>query len=176
MNRLVTETLAGALGFCVFAGSAMAQSNQPINLRANLTGFQEVPSKLTTGTGRFSGTVSADRTSITYELTFSNLQSAPSASHIHFGQAGVNGGVFVFLCGGGGKPDCAAGGGTVSGTIVPGDILATNPDQGIRPGNMGDAVNALRSGDTYVNIHTANFPGGEIRGQVHAFPPFFDRH
>ncbi len=167
--------LASALGLCAFAGLALAQSNAPINLRANLSGFQEVPSKLSKGTGTFTATISADRTSITYTETFSGLSAAAQASHIHFGQPGVSGGIFVFLCGGGGKPDCPANGGTVTGTIVAADILATNPDQGIHAGNMEDAVSALRSGDTYVNVHTSTFPAGEIRGQVHAFPAFFGR-
>jgi CHRD domain len=30
-------------------------------------------------------------------------------------------------------------------------------------------LEAIRSGNTYVNVHTANFPSGEIRGQVKVY-------
>ncbi len=33
---------------------------------------------------------------------------------------------------------------------------------------MSDAVRSLRKGAVYANVHTATFPGGEIRGQVNA--------
>jgi hypothetical protein len=37
-------------------------------------------------------------------------------------------------------------------------------DQGIR--SWEDFLQSLVGGQTYLNIHSANFPGGEIRGQV----------
>jgi hypothetical protein len=169
MSRLIHAAIWSAAALCVSMGTAAAQSGFPIHLRAKLTGFEEVPSKLTTGTGTFQAAISADRTSIPYTLTFSNLSAAATASHIHFGQPGVAGGIFAFLCGGGGKPACPGTGGTVSGTIVAADILATSPDQGIRAGNMGDAIQALLSGNTYTNVHTPTFPSGEIRGPFFGF-------
>ena len=33
---------------------------------------------------------------------------------------------------------------------------------------MSDAVRSLRKGAVYANVHTATFPGGEIRGQINA--------
>ena len=32
-------------------------------------------------------------------------------------------------------------------------------------------LDAMRAGDTYVNVHTTQFPGGEIRGQIAAHGP-----
>jgi hypothetical protein len=32
--------------------------------------------------------------------------------------------------------------------------------------SYADLVAAIRAGDTYVNVHTTQFPGGEIRGQL----------
>ena len=41
------------------------------------------------------------------------------------------------------------------------------PDgQGIAPGEFSKVIEAIRSGVTYVNVHSMKFPPGEIRGQV----------
>ncbi len=132
------------------------------NMRTRLGGFQEVPAVSTTGRGEFRGTINGQ--SISFRLTYLGLEGAATAGHLHFGQSGVNGGVIAFLCGGGGKPACPASG-TVAGDISAADILGP-ADQGIEPGNIAEAIRALRSGAIYVNVHTTKFPNGEIRGQV----------
>ena len=38
--------------------------------------------------------------------------------------------------------------------------------QGIGPGDFAKLIDAIRSGVTYVNVHTPMFPAGEIRGQI----------
>jgi hypothetical protein len=49
-------------------------------------------------------------------------------------------------------------------------LPATNGDsvipQGINPADLGALITAIRSGDTYINVHSTTFPSGEIRGQV----------
>jgi CHRD domain len=134
-----------------------------------MTGFNEVPPILTNGTGTFQLTLHG--TSATFTETFSNLTSPVLQSHIHFAERGVNGGVFVFLCtnlgnGPAGTAACPAGGGTVTGTITAASIIGV-PTQNIPAGDFGALGRILRSGDAYVNVHTKNFPAGEIRGQVH---------
>ena len=81
---------------------------------------------------------------------------------------GVNGGVSAFFCGGGGKPACPTPSGTVTGVIVPADIVGPAA-QGINPGEptaFDELVRAIRSGFAYANVHTTRWPGGEIRGQL----------
>jgi len=36
----------------------------------------------------------------------------------------------------------------------------------VSAGDFAGALRIIASGDAYVNVHTTNFPGGEIRGQV----------
>jgi hypothetical protein len=132
-------------------------------LEANLNGFQQVPSVLSNGRGTFTATIKNG--SISYKLTYSGLSSPVTAAHIHFAQRGVNGGVIAFLCGGGNAPACPPNGGTVTGTITAADILAI-PTQGLAAGDFAGAVRAIKSGNTYVNVHSTNFPEGEIRGQI----------
>ncbi|MGH8247216.1 MAG: CHRD domain-containing protein, partial [Gammaproteobacteria bacterium] len=133
-------------------------------LNARLTGFQEVPAVSTEGRGDFRATINEAGTSISFRLRFSGLSSATSAAHIHLGQRDVNGGVLAFLCGGGGKPACPMAG-TVEGTIVAADVTGLTA-QGIAAGEFAEVVRAIRAGVVYVNVHTTNFPNGEVRGQI----------
>jgi len=122
------------------------------------------------GHGNFEAEINEDGT-ISFSLTYARMSSQVVQAHIHFGASMTNGGVAVFLCGGT-KPACPASG-TVTGTITATDVSvlpATNGDsvipQGIEPGDLAGLIKAIRHGDTYVNVHTAMFPTGEIRGQV----------
>ena len=53
----------------------------------------------------------------------------------------------------------------MSGTIVAADIQAVTA-QGIATGEMNEVLKALAKGVSYVNVHSATFPTGEMRGQV----------
>jgi hypothetical protein len=136
---------------------------------ASLSGFSEVPPILTDGTGTFHAKVHGN--SLTYTESFSKLTSPVTQSHIHFAQRGVNGGIFLFLCsnlgnGPAGTPACPAGGGTVTRTVTAADFVAVAA-QNVPAASLTSAVRILGSGDAYANVHTVNFPAGEIRGQVH---------
>jgi hypothetical protein len=164
MKKVWIYTLLAAFSLFALTGSVTQADSEDNTFKARLNGFQEVPSKLTNGHGTFTATLNGS--TISYSLTFSALSTPAVASHIHFAQRGVNGGIFAFLCGGGGKPACPAAGGTVTGTIAAADILAPSPDQGLAAGDFAGAVRAIRSGNTYVNVHSTRFPAGEIRGQI----------
>jgi hypothetical protein len=136
---------------------------------ARLTGFHEVPAVFTNGKGTLRLRLRTDR--VDFTLRYSNLSLNPAAAHLHLGERHVNGGVFVFLCGGGGQPACPAStSGTVEGSFTAANILAPavgGVPQGLPAGNLEAAKRAIRAGAAYVNIHTPpNWPGGEIRGQV----------
>jgi len=148
---------------CAFASTGRRQ------IRATLRGFNEVPAKFTAGQGSFRAIIDQTARTITFTLTFSGLSGPPTASHIHFAQKDVNGGVQVFFCDGTGHPACPTGtSGTITGTVTAADVIATVPDQGIENGEFDKLVQAILAGKTYVNIHSAQFPGGEIRGQISA--------
>ena len=134
--------------------------------RAELVGFEEVPPILTNGAGHFQARLIDDGTALEYQLSYGDLSSPVTAAHIHFGQEGVNGEILVFLCGGDDTPACPIGGGTVSGVITSRDVLGI-PEQGVEAGDFSGLVRILQNGMAYVNVHTTNFPAGEIRGQVH---------
>src|SRR5215470_4543845 len=162
---------AAVIGLTVTAASA---DEPTIHATAKLNGFHEVTPKLTNGTGTFSATVQGGQ--LTYTLTYSNLSTPAFMAHIHFAQKGVNGGIFIWLCGTPNTPfagppgtkTCPPGGGTVQGTITAAGVVAipVSADQGVSAGDFAGAVRILESGDAYVNVHTNRYPGGEIRGQV----------
>ncbi len=162
MKRAVYGVV-GVLALMTLTVSPTSAEDSGGSLAAKLIGFNEVPANLTTGTGTFTATVSAS--AISYRLTYSSLAAPATASHIHFAQPRVSGGIFAFLCGGGGKPACPPGGGTVTGTITAADVLGL-PGQGLSAGDFAGALLIIRSGNAYVNVHTTRFPAGEIRGQV----------
>jgi hypothetical protein len=144
--------------------AAPAAYSQTERFSASLSGAQEVPPINTAGTGAFEMTI--QQGTITFSLTFADLSSPLAVAHLHFAPSKVNGGVMIFLCGGGGQPDCpATTEGTITGTITAANV--TGPEaQGIAPGDLDSALEAVRAGLAYANMHTANFGSGEIRGQV----------
>jgi hypothetical protein len=163
--------LAVAL-LCLSAAIAVAAEKS--HLRAKLTGIEEAngPSTvITNGTGTFRATINDDST-ITYTLTYKNLSSALTQAHIHIGATKLNGGVSIFLCSNVGGPvgtpacpDDATHSGSVSRTVGAADVIGP-ANQGVGVGDMADVVRAIASHVTYANVHTANHPGGEIRGQI----------
>jgi hypothetical protein len=147
----------------VVATTAVAGNGK--NAKAKLTSFEEVPAVSTNGSGEFKAKVRSNE--IEYTLSYEDLSAAPAQAHIHFGQRSVNGGISAFLCGGDSKPPCPPAPATVTGTIEPQDVIGPE-SQGIAPGEFDELVRAMRAGVTYANVHTTNFPGGEIRGQIKA--------
>jgi hypothetical protein len=157
--------LIGILATLALVGTVLAPmvaGDSPNRFRASLNGFLETPSVSTAGSGSIA--VRIDGETIHYRLTYRNLTGTPMFAHIHFARPDVAGGVAAFLCGGGGKAACPASG-SISGTIVPADVVGPE-DQGISPGEYAEFVRSIRAGAAYANVHTPDFGSGEIRGNL----------
>ena len=139
-------------------------SSQTERFSASLAGANEVPPVNTAGTADFQMT--NHHGTIAFSLNFADLSGNPAAAHLHFAPSKVAGGVMIWLCGGGGQPACPAStSGTITGTITAANV--TGPvAQGIAAGDLDSALEAVRDGLSYANMHTPNFGSGEIRGQV----------
>ncbi len=154
--------------------STVAGDDNVTTLTAELRGVNEVPAINSNATATFTAVIHEDGP-ITFTETFQNLTSPAIFSHIHFGKNHVAGGIMIFLCGGGGQPACpAATSGTFSGTITSANVTGPTA-QGITAGDLASALRAIRQNAGYVNLHSVNFPGGEIRGQVIVHPGDDDR-
>jgi hypothetical protein len=154
-----------AAGFLAWsAGTGIADGGRV--LRAELSAFSEVPAISSLASGDFKLKISRDGTSVEYELSYENMQAPVLFAHIHLGQRDVNGGIMAFLCGGNTKPaPCPTPSGEVTGTVVAADIIGP-AGQGVAAGEFAEFIRALRAGKAYANVHSQQFPGGEIRGQI----------
>src|SRR4051812_27200366 len=139
---LLSSALLGMAGV-VAAVAVAGHSASPIELTAKLNSKQEVPNprgEPVRAGGSFSAALTG--TTLTWKLTYSHLSGAGTAAHIHSGAKRKSGPVIVPLCG-----PCAA---SAAGKVT---VSAA-------------AAKALQGNDTYVNVHTAKNPNGEIRGQI----------
>jgi hypothetical protein len=157
-------------GLVLGAGSVWADGGGAQRVRARLEPRNEVPAVSSPASGNFSATIKYFNDTVEYELSYRNLQAPVTQAHIHFAQPNVNGGIMVWLCGSATNPGPAGTqpcpqSGEISGVIVPANVGAI-PTQGIAVGEFDEFVRALRTGFAYVNVHTAQSTGGEIRGQV----------
>jgi hypothetical protein len=137
-------------------------------LTAPLSGYNEAPLTFASpASGQFTGTVSADGTSIDFELTYDGFADGNTvgAAHIHLGGQALSGGVTVFLCGGGGRPACTTPSGDFTGTITAANVGGID-SQDLVAGDLPKLLEAMAAGATYVNVHTSRHGGGEIRGQI----------
>jgi hypothetical protein len=159
--------------FVVFAVAALMLAGLAIadphgrNFRANLDSYHETSLSLSTsGTGSFRARLNHEGDQLTYELQYSGLEGGNVLfAHVHLGQIGTTGGVMFFLCGGGGRPACPNPPATVTGTVTASDVIGPS-GQGVAPGEFEEAIDAMRDGAAYANVHTTVYPSGEIRGQI----------
>jgi hypothetical protein len=168
--RVKLAVAIAVLGATVVAvtGALAGGGDKPIRVR--LTGYQEVPAISTAAHGVFRAKLKVGQGEIAYKLSYADLSGAVQQAHIHLGQEAVNGGISVFLCtnlgnGPAGTQPCPPAPATITGTIRAPDVIGP-AGQGLAPGEFGELVNAIRAGVTYVNVHSAPFPAGEIRAQL----------
>jgi hypothetical protein len=150
-------TLAMAFGL-----AACGSSNPATHFRANMNAANEVGGVTSNGTGTADYTV--DGGTVSFTVTFSGLSANANNAHIHVGPAGVNGGVTVPFS----SQIPHAMSGTFSGTFTAANVAAASTSDGgfgVDAGDYNGLLQLMRAGDTYTNIHTSNYPNGEIRGQ-----------
>lgn len=129
------------------------------NFKAKLSGKDEVPSHKTKASGKAEFKLSKDGKELSYKLHVKNIMDA-NAAHIHMGKKGVNGPPLVGLFNAEKK-------GKFSGMLAEGIITDKDLLGDLKGKPLDELVQMMRSGDTYVNVHTEGFPEGEIRGQIH---------
>ena len=160
MNKLKLIALSCVLSFALIScEEEETLQNSVDNTDFALTGAQAIPASNSTAGGTIKGTYNKKEKTFTYTLAWNGLSGNITAAHIH----GVADRGFVAIPV---APLAAYANGIVQ-TITG----FTNGPSGSFTGNLyvdGTVVKEhdLLAGKFYVDIHTAAFPGGEIRGQI----------
>lgn len=148
----------------------------PMTFVGSLAGANEVPTVASPGTG--SATVVLDSTAQTIRVnaTFSGLTSNDVAAHIHCcAPLGTNAGVATTVPAFPGFPLGVTSGSYSSAVFDLTQPTIYNPafvtlEGGTIPQAEAALIAGIEHGMTYLNIHTTNNPGGEIRGQLEPVP------
>ena len=146
-TTLRISNLSAAIALAALAGCAemhkMFHGSEPVGAPHHITlsGSHEVPAVTTPASGSGTVTVAANCT-VTAKITVTGMTA--TAAHIHEAAAGANGPV-----------------------IVPFTKTADNVFEAPAGAKMTESQCAAhRAGNTYVNVHSAKNPGGEVRAQL----------
>ena len=136
---------ASRMGLALVSIFLVGQANATMYvLSGDMDVFQALtnPDNIGSGTGTIAGDYDDVTNSLNYTITWMDLTSDVNNMHFHVAPVGVSGGVDLGIPSPWSSPQVG------SATLT--DTQETN----------------LLSGNWYVNVHTLDFPGGEIRGQV----------
>ena len=148
------------------AGTALADSNKGLDFEGHPSAAQEVadPAVASRGEGRVRARFARDLSKVGVEVKVKKLTSAVTAAHLHCESAGANGGVILDL-----KPETGGTSGRIVRARFDNDKLADVDCLGAC-GIKITTIAALRfaadRGCIYANVHTKNFPAGEVRAQL----------
>ena len=142
MKSTILRSALTALACATVLAIASPSMAAMINFKASLSGKSEVPPNASPATGSVTATYDSDSKKLTWKGSYSGLSGPASAAHFH-GPAveGKNAGVMVPI--------------SPNGPSFEGSATLTDAQ-----------AKALMDGDMYVNVHTAENKGGEIRGQL----------
>jgi hypothetical protein len=139
--RTASIMAATALALVFSAAPALAEV---INFSVELTAGAEVPPNDSAGKGTLEATLDTDALVLKYTITYEGLTGPAVAAHFH------------------GPADATANAPPV--VPIPDDKLAS-PIEG-EATVTEDQVKELQNHLWYFNIHTAQYPDGELRGQL----------
>ena len=169
------------IAFVLIAAAAVPAAAMPITFSTILTGPGESPPNASPATGSATVTIDDVANTMRVEVTFAGLTGLSTASHIHV----INGPGDVNLA------DTAGPVATTTPAFIgfPLNVLSGSMDQtydmtlasSFRAGFITDAggtvalaraalFDGIEDGRAYLNVHSAAFPGGEIRGFLAPVP------
>ena len=139
MIRLQNSGMVAALAVGMMFTAAAAQAEM-MKFTAEMTGAAAVPPTDSAATGTAEVTLDTEAKTVTWVYTHEGLSGVMTASHIH---------------------------GPATATETAGPVVDTMTETMKGSAEITDAQAAeLMAGMYYFNVHTAQFPDGEIRGQL----------
>ena len=145
--------------------AASSHAGPVLNFAAPMDSGQEVAATEVVSNATGTATFQYRRGSgeLRYKLIVANIENVRMA-HIHLAPRGVNGPVVVWLYPDGPPPETIQG--RFSGILAEGVITADSLVGPLFGESLEGLIEQLSLGNTYVNVHTDQYPGGEIRGQI----------
>ncbi|MEM7226850.1 MAG: spondin domain-containing protein [Pseudomonadota bacterium] len=126
-----------------------------VRFRSALSPDQEVQPDPVDSEGRGNArTTARNGEEVRVRISFNRLSGPLTMAHLHLGAAGTNGPVVVDM-------GSAIRNRSVNFTVTAGDLTGPLAGQ-----DLVALLNELAAGNIYVNLHTAEFPAGELRGQL----------
>lgn len=142
-NIALTKTLLAISLFAIAGSASVVYAADIATFTGKLSGASEVPPNSSQGTGTVEATLNRATNELKWKVVYSGLTGPASAGHFHGPAiAGQNAGVALGFKGSVESP--------ISGETT------------ITPEQAKDVL----AGKWYVNLHTKDNPGGEIRAQV----------
>lgn len=139
MRKLIIPGLSAFALISLLAMPAPAFAEM-VKMKADLKASEEVPPNDSPATGTADVTLDTDTNKVSWTLTYDKLTADATAAHFHGpAKLGENADPVV----------------DITANVKEGSADVT-PEQ----------AQMIRDGNTYLNIHTAQYPDGEIRGQV----------
>jgi hypothetical protein len=157
------RSLLSAAACAAFLLSPLPAFAQTVRMTATLSSGEETPALLSGAAGTATVTVDTVANELTVTLVVYNLPTASSAGHIHVGPRGVAGPVVLDF------PNIPGRTGDFALNFRL-NKAAFRPQTAIGINTIEDAIQAIVTGNAYVNIHSATFPAGEVRGQLTLAP------
>jgi hypothetical protein len=141
MNKAILAlAVAAALAACSQMSEMMHGDHKAMGESVSLSGSNEVPPVTSSASASGNVSVSSD-CMVTARIDVKGMSA--TAAHIHQGAPGSNGPVIVPF-------------------VKQGDSFVSQPNAKMTE----EQCRAYKSGNTYVNVHSAAHPGGEIRAQL----------
>ena len=144
----VRTLLAASAAMLLVTGcSIMPGKSSQVAFTTQLRGANEVPAAATNAVGQMDAVLNRDTNLLQWKMTYDGLSGPATAGHFHGpAMAGANAGV-----------------------VLPFNNPVTSPMAGQATLTAAQVAD-LMAGKWYANVHTAKFPGGEIRGQMTVRP------
>jgi len=146
------------VGSSSFVATHHVAGQQGDVFKARLAGTQEVPPNQSPAGG--SAWVKTTNDKIEYQVNVTDIDKVNGA-HIHLGETGKNGPVILTLF----KDNPTE---LKTGKLAEANLTASNFEGPMKGKSVADLVSAIKNGTAYVNVHSTDFPDGEIRGQLQA--------
>ncbi|HMN31073.1 MAG TPA: CHRD domain-containing protein [Caldilineaceae bacterium] len=158
--RIVRVAFVLSLFLLVATTVALAASR---NYRTHLSGAYEVPVRDTQAQGQAILQLNEDGTELHYKLMVANIENVLQA-HIHLGPPEATGPIVAWLYPS--APPAQLIPGRVQGVLGEGVITEANLVGPLAGQPLSALIEALENNNAYVNVHTTQFPPGEIRGNL----------